>query len=286
MSVTIVTDSTCYIPNKLLTSNKIKVVSLDIQSKNHTMKETEIDNSTFYKDLLSTPTLPTSSQPPVGDFLDVFDKELQDNNDILGIFISSELSGTLRSAEVAKRMILESNPNSNIHLIDSRTTAMELGIYVLEASRLATRGNTLNEIVESIELSIKRTRLLFAPDTLSYLEKGGRIGKAGALLAETLKIKPILTLKDGEVTVLKKVRTHKRLLQELCSIFKSDSDKYGISEIFVHHINSEEDGLHLASEIEKITGNSPLLIPIGPVIGLHAGPGTIGLAYRTNEEIK
>lgn len=286
MSIKIVTDSTCYIPNELLTSNEIEVVSLSIQSKDKTVRETEIDNSTFYENLLAAPVLPTSSQPPVADFLDVFNQMIQDNHDILGIFISSELSGTLASAEVAKRMILETNSNSNIQLIDSRTTAMELGIYVLEATRLAAEGHTLNEITESITLALKKTRLLFAPYTLHYLEKGGRIGKASALLANTIKIKPILTLQNGEVTIFNKVRTHKRLLHELCRIFYHDIEQCGISEIFVHHINSEEDGLFLASEIEKTTGIKPILVPIGPVIGLHVGPGTIGLAYRTNEVIK
>lgn len=278
-SLKIVTDSTSYIPEYLRKELDISVVSLGVNFSNESSKEEDIDNSVFYEKISKSDVLPTSSQPSPHDFYKVFEKHVQNNNSIVGIFISSDMSGTYSTAILAKKMIMEKYPDAAIEILDSRSNCMQMGFAVLAAAASAKFGNPIEQVVGAAKKIINCSRFLFVPDTLEYLKKGGRIGGAAALLGTILQIRPILTVVDGKTTVIEKVRTKTKAIQKIIDILCQDVQQKGLGEVVVHHINSEKEGIKLAQTIkEKLSINVPVY-PIGPVIGLHVGPGAVGVAY-------
>jgi DegV family protein with EDD domain len=183
-------------------------------------------------------------------------------------------------------MILERYPEAQIEVVDSRSNSMELGFAVLAGAKAAKAGQPLLEVVREIDRMIRRTRFVFAPEVLDYLRKGGRIGGAAALLGSLLQIKPILTVNNGKTAVLAKVRTKARAFEEMIRVFLDDVRQKGLGEVYIHHINNES-GAHKMSELIKKSFDCPISIcSIGPVIGLHVGPGTLGLVYYTNEDLR
>ncbi len=285
MAVKIVTDSTSYIPKKLIDEYDIAVVSLSVVFEDEVFKEDEISNQDFYSKLTETMKIPTSSQPSVADFYQAFEREIKAGNEIVGVFISSKMSGTYSTAELVKRMILEEYPTAKIKLIDSMSNSMQLGFATLAAAKVAAAGGTLEEVLAETKKNLTRSKFIFIPDTLEYLRIGGRIGTASALLGSLLQIKPILTVVDGSTAVLGKIRTKKSAMEAMLQIFLNDVERFGIGEAIVHHINVEEEAIEYAAQIKKHINQEVATIPIGPVIGTHVGPGAIGIAYYTEREI-
>ncbi|MFA9398917.1 MAG: DegV family protein [Clostridiaceae bacterium] len=286
MGIKIVTDSTSYIPKELLDKFNISVASLNVMFKSDSYKEVDIDNNWFYKKMDKENCIPTSSQPSVTEFINIFEEGVSQGNEVLGIFITSKMSGTFQTANLAKNIILETYKDANIVLIESNSNSMELGFSVLEAARAAYRGESFESVIERTKENINKTRFVFAPDTLKYLEKGGRIGKASSLIGSVLKIRPILTVKKGEVIVKDKVRTTKKAVKRIVEIFIEDIEKYDYVDAIIHHINCEEEAKKIKQYIFEVTGKNVLIGSIGPVIGLHVGPGAIGMAYITKEKIE
>ncbi|MFZ5643084.1 MAG: DegV family protein [Bacillota bacterium] len=284
MPVKVVTDSTSYIPKILREELDISVVSLSVNFGVETYKEEEIDNLTFYKKMEESNSIPTSSQPVPQDMYNIFESLVKEGNEVVGIFISSDMSGTCSSAELAKKMIMDRYPGALIEIVDSRSNCMELGFAVLVAARAAKKGKTIDEVVGEARRIIARSRFLFVPDTLEYLRKGGRIGGAAALIGSILQIRPILTVIDGKTAVLTKVRTKVKAVQAILDQLYEDVRLKGLGEIVVHHINNEIEGIKLASIIEEKLSIKVPVFSVGPVIGLHVGPGSIGLAYYTERE--
>ena len=278
MAIKIVTDSTSYIPKKYLEKYDISVVSLNILLKNTNRRETSISNQTFYKEMEEAKEFAVSSQPTPEEFYDVFDKIAKNGDDIIGIFISSEMSGTYSTANLVKNMILEKY-DINIEIIDSRTNCMQMGFIVLEAAKYAKLGKSMNEILDITKNTIKNSRFVFSPSVLDYLKKGGRIGSASALIGNLFKIKPILTVNNGKTDVLAKVRTKKKAVSTMIDILMNDLKEKELGGVIVHHINCEEDGLTLAKTLEEKLNMKVDIQDIGPVIGSHVGPGSIGIAY-------
>ena len=278
MAIKIVTDSTSYIPKKYLEKYDISVVSLNILLKNTNRRETSISNQTFYKEMEEAKEFAVSSQPTPEEFYDVFDKIAKNGDDIVGIFISSEMSGTYSTANLVKNMILEKY-DINIEIIDSRTNCMQMGFIVLEAAKHAKFGKSMNEILDIANNTIKNSRFVFSPSVLDYLKKGGRIGSASALIGNLFQIKPILTVNNGKTDVLAKVRTKKKAVSTMIDILMNDLKEKEIGGVIVHHINCEEDGLTLAKTLEEKLNMKVDIQDIGPVIGSHVGPGSIGIAY-------
>lgn len=278
MAIKIVTDSTSYIPKKYLEKYDISVVSLNILLKNTNRRETSISNQTFYKEMEEAKEFAVSSQPTPEEFYDVFDKIAKDGDDIVGIFISSEMSGTYSTANLVKNMILEKY-DINIEIIDSRTNCMQMGFIVLEAAKHAKFGKSMNEILDIANNTIKNSRFVFSPSVLDYLKKGGRIGSASALIGNLFQIKPILTVNNGKTDVLAKVRTKKKAVSTMIDILMNDLKEKELGGVIVHHINCEEDGLTLAKTLEEKLNMKVDIQDIGPVIGSHVGPGSIGIAY-------
>ena len=281
MSIKIITDSTSYIPDEYIDKFDIKVVSLNVFMDNENYRELELDNKTFYTKMDSLSEIPKSSQPTPDEMLNIFKTEVENGNSILGIFLSSQMSGTYSNANLIKNMILEDYPNAEIHILDSKTNCMQMGFAVIEAARLANEGKSMQEVIDIANKVLLNSKFLFSPETLEYLKKGGRIGSASALLGSLLQIKPILTVTDGTTSVFTKVRTRKKAIEKLLSSFFEDIDTHGFGDVIVHHINCEEEGLALAKRIEEKINTKVKIQSIGPVIGLHVGPGSIGIAYYT-----
>lgn len=280
MTVTILTDSTSYLGEEIKKALNIKMVSLNLSFGHESIREVDIDNDRFYK-MMVTNGIPTSSQPSVGDIqkemLDVIEK----GNSLCCIFISSDMSGTLSAAQIAKDMVLEKHANALIEIIDSRSNCMQLGFAVVMAARAAKAGQTLEQVKQTSLETIKRSRFLFIPENLDYLKKGGRIGGASALIGNMFKIIPILTVENGKTTILMKVRTKKNAVLAMTDKMMQDISDYGLGEMVVLHINCLNEATELAKVLKQKLQVTIDIMDIGPVIGLHVGPGTIAIAYYT-----
>ena len=283
MSIQLITDSTAYIPELLLKEHQIHVVSLGVHYDDKHRDETEMDYGKFYQHLKKNNVLPTSSQPPVEKFVTFFTNAAKAGESVIGVFISSDMSGTYSTASMARDMVLDQHPEADIHLIDSRTNCMEMGFAVLEAATLRETNRTALEIATSITGFVQRSRFVFVPKTLDYLKKGGRIGGASALIGSVLKILPILTVEEGKTAILTKVRTQGKAIKTMVDEMMTDFEKYGCGQVAVHHIHDEDAGNALAEKLSKKINRKVPVIPIGPVIGLHVGPGTVGIAYTTQK---
>ena len=191
------------------------------------------------------------------------------------------MSGTFSTSNLVKEMILEKYPNANIVMLDSRSNCMQAGYAILEAAKAAADNKSLDEVVSIAKSVIENSKFIFVPDTLDYLKKGGRIGGAAALFGSLLQIKPILTVTDGKTTVLTKVRTKKKAIDKIIDTVMEQNLKSPIKGLIVHHINCESEGQELANKLQDKLGISNIKIQsIGPIIGLHVGPGSIGVAYH------
>lgn len=281
MAIKIVTDSTSYISDEYIKKYDIKLVSLNVIINGVSSREIDIENEVFYEEIKNSKEIPKSSQPIPEEMLNTFREIVEDGDSIVGIFLSSKMSGTYSNANMIKDMILEDYPDAEIHILDSKTNCMQMGFAVIEAARTASEGKSINEVINAANHVINNSRFLFTPETLEYLKKGGRIGGAAALFGNVLQIKPILTVVNGETSVFKKVRTRKKAIEEIVKTVLEEIEAKGLGDIVVHHINCQEDGLKLAKALENKLGKKVEIQSIGPVIGVHVGPGSIGIAYYT-----
>ncbi|SDY65164.1 DegV family protein [Tindallia californiensis] len=281
MTIQLITDSTAYIPCHLIKKYNIQVVSLSVQLNGLTKEETTVEHGAFYQELSQSKEWATSSQPTLETFLTLFQKAIDKRKEIFGVFLSSAMSGTYQTARMAKQMILEKEPSAKIHLIDSQTNCMQMGFAVLEAAKLIEEGLDTKEVIQQVQNFVNRSRFLFAPLSLQYLRKGGRIGGAAAFIGSVLRIVPILTVENGRTSVFNKVRTQKKAQSTMVQAVLEDFQQYGEGDLVVHHINDETAGHALASKLSEPFNREIPVLPIGPVIGLHVGPGTVGIAYYT-----
>ncbi|WP_105617179.1 DegV family protein [Vallitalea okinawensis] len=283
MSIKIITDSTCYIPEHLVEKYNIDIISLNLFWDDKTIKETEMDNNAFYNLLATKDVFPKSSQPAIQDVIDTFEKNIIEGDEIIGIFLSSKMSGTYQSTHMVKEQLLVKYPEAKIHLIDSLSNSMELGYVALKAAELASLGQSANDIINASKDIIMKSKFIFMPGTLEYLRRGGRIGRANALVGSLLRITPLLTVEDGVTSVLSKVRTKKKAIDTMTTYVEEQINTFGLGDIIVHHIQNECEAKTLAKRLEKIVGQPVDICSIGPVIGAHVGPGAIGIVYYTKE---
>lgn len=279
--IKIYTDSTSYLQEHLIKDFNISILPLSVFINGENYLETEISNEKFFHLVDICDEFPKSSQPSTGYIEQLFRADVAQGNTIVGVFISSLMSGTFSAVNLVKNMMEEEYPDSKIHLIDSKSNCYQLGLAVLAGAQAAHDGLNVDEVIHAINETILRTRFIFIPYTLHYLEKGGRIGKASALLGNILHLIPILTVIDGETNSMQKVRTYKKAMKKLVAILLKDVEKLGISKIIVTHINAIEQANNLIDEIKKSLDIDVEISHIGPVIGAHVGPGSLGIIYKT-----
>ena len=281
MSIKIIADSTCYLPQEYIDKYKISIASLNVLINGNSYRETDLSNDWFYNEMAKSSTIPTSSQPSIEELYNIVESIVKNGDDVVGIFLSSDMSGTFSTSNLVKNMIIENYPNAKIVMIDSRSNCMQAGFAVLEAAKAANENKSLDEVVSIAKNVIKNSKFIFVPETLDYLKKGGRIGSAAALLGSLLQIKPILTVEDGKTTVFTKVRTKNKAIDKIVNTVLEQNLKSPIKGIIVHHINCQSEGQELADRLKNSLGLENVKIQsIGPIIGLHVGPGSIGVAYH------
>ncbi|MGL5634108.1 MAG: DegV family protein [Sarcina sp.] len=284
MAIKIITDSTSYIPKEYIDKYDIRIVSLNVIMDGVSEREVEVDDEEFYRKLAVVGKFPTSSQPAMDEFENTFLDVAKNGDDILGIFLSSKMSGTYSTAHLIKEMVKEKYPNTNIEIVDSMNTTMSMGFLVVEAAKLATETDkSLEEIKVYIEDMKKRTDIMFIPGSLNHLKKGGRIGAASALIGSILRITPILHVVDGSVEVLDKIRTHKKAVNKMFEIVTEFKNNDNLGDAVVYHILNEEEAIQMRDRLKEELGVDCHIMDIGPIIGLHVGPKSVGIAYYTKK---
>ena len=276
--VAIVTDSTSAIPDSIARENNLTIVPLNLIWDGKTYLDgIEITPTKFYEMLIKSDTLPTTSQPSVGMFVETYKKLIDQGYDILTIVISAKLSGTYQSAIQAA----EDFPKNRISVLDSLQGSMPLALVVLMTAQAAQHGATLLECTNLAKDLCQRVRTLFVLDTLEYLHKGGRIGGAARLIGTALQMKPILELKDGAIDTFDKVRTFKKAISRVFEVLEEELGKQGTIEYLgVVTANTPEVGDELlAMAHQRFHVRNEISGVISPVIGAHVGPGAIALAY-------
>ena len=285
MAVQILTDSTSYLTEAIRKELSIRMVSLNIYFGDISMREMDIDNENFYE-MMATKGIPTSSQPAIGELYNEMISVVEGGDSLCCIFLSSDMSGTFATGKIAKEMVLEKYPDAKIEIVDSRSNCMQLGFAVIQAARAAKQGKELDQVKEAALENIKRSRFLFIPDNLEYLKKGGRIGGAGALIGNLFKIIPILTVEEGKTSILAKVRMKEKAVLTMVERMLQDIKQYGLGGIAVLHINCLKEAKDLSQMIRDKLKVDIDISDIGPVIGLHVGPGTVAIAYYTERDMR
>jgi len=265
--------------------NDITVMPLSVTIDDKDFLETEISNDTFYKSIKEAKALPKSNPLSVDDIKNAFEKELAEGNSILAILISAKLSETYENACTAKKKLLGKYPRSNITIIDSQSGGMQEGLAVLAAAETAKSGAWLEDVVKAADSTIHHTKFIFMPETLKYLEYGGKLRRGQAIIGNALQIIPILTAANGEIAPLESVRTKSKALNRIIEIFKTDISKYGVRKIIIHHIDAIDTAQVLADQISEIASLEATICEIGAVIGANVGPGSVGIVYETIEAL-
>ncbi len=282
--VRIVTDSTAALPAALrIAYPEIGVVPLTIHFGPASYREDiDLDAAAFYSLLTTSPYHPTTSQPSPGDFLAAYQPLLREGHEVVSVHISSNLSGTVASAQAARGMA-----SGTVEVVDAQQTAMGLGFMALEGARLARAGGDRQSILERMKALKEGISVFFLVDTLEYLRRGGRIGSAQALVGSILKVKPILTVRGGRIELLEKVVSRKRALARLYQLIEEARHRYPQAEahLAVHEGGAPEEGKALLGRLTEIlqpveTYSSTL----GGVLGIHAGPGLVGCVFYFEEE--
>lgn len=280
MTVKIVTDSLSDIESDMAGEMGITVVPLYVRFGEKVYRDrVEITTDEFYHRLVHDDVLPTTTQPSPGDFLEVFNKLVKETDEILVIVVSSKLSGTYQSALQAKSMV---EGKCRIEVIDSETVIMGLGLIVLSAAKAARDGAGLDELVDLVRGAMPRSHAIMSFDTLKYLAKGGRIGRAQGLLGALLSFKPILTVKEGVVSPVTKVRTKSAGMDYLCNFVAGFSK---IEELAVEYATTPDDADELIKRISSLFPEERIYrATVSPVIGTYTGPNVLSVSVLTAKE--
>jgi DegV family protein with EDD domain len=279
----IVLDSTADFPDGPKRFANWRIVPLYVRFGETSYKDyVELGPEAFYEQLRTSPVVPTTSQPTPGDFLAVYEELTPRYERILSLQISSTLSGTFASAEAAAEML----GGSAVRVIDTSTVAAAIALLALAVQRRLDRGTTDEEIDALVARFKAEHHLLFTVETLEYLAKGGRIGRAAALAGTLLNVKPILTIRDGEVVPLKKVRGQQKAFDEFRAIFEASSTDSPSLRVGMAHAAAPER-LHALEELVAATrpqAQVDAATVLGAVVGTHAGPGTVGFFWFDDPE--
>jgi DegV family protein with EDD domain len=275
--IVVVTDSSAYIPEEALGDLNIPVIPVWLIWGDERFRDgVDIDPPTFYRRLRESEVFPTTSQPSAGEFEGFFQQVGAEADAIVGVFLTSKLSGTMASAQAAQMEL----PELNIRIVDSLSVSMGLGFVVLAAARAAAAGRSLDDVVAVAEEMRDRIHLLFVVDTLEYLHRGGRIGGAKWLLGTALNIKPLLHFVDGTIEPLVQVRTKRKAVAQMLDVVEERLGGRRMAEASVVDANSPEEGDAVAELVKERFGISTVYRTVlSPAIGTHGGPGTLAIGF-------
>ena len=274
MTVRVVTDSTADLPRQVAEELGIAVVPLHIHFGEETFQDgVSISTEGFYNLLTTGDILPKTSAPSSGMFIETYEQLAQETDEIVSIHISTKLSATHASAMVAREGV---ETPCRIEVVDSLSASIGLGLQVVRAAEMARAGASLDDIVEDACSTVQRTQLFGVVDTLEYLHKGGRIGRAATYLGSVLNVKPIIGVREGIVHPIERVRGRERALDRICEMV---AGFHSIASLAVAHTTTEDEMEQLASRLSQFyPGDDILRTRCGATLGTYLGPGTLCVA--------
>ncbi|KDN93064.1 DegV family protein [Bacillus velezensis] len=278
MKIAVVTDSTAYIPKEMREEHHIHMIPLQVVFGEKTFREeTELDWRSFYKEVKNHDELPTTSQPPFGELIALYEELGKTYDAVISIHLSSGISGTYNSAASANTMV----DHIKVYPFDSEISCLAQGFYALKAAQLIKDGvDSPEEIIKELEEMKKTVRAYFMVDDLSHLQRGGRLSSAQAFIGGLLKVKPILHFDNKVIVPFEKIRTRKKAISRIFELFGEDASKGIPMRAAVIHANREEEA---ADIIQELSGKYPHVefynSYFGAVIGTHLGEGAIGIGW-------
>lgn len=277
MKIAVVTDSTAYIPQYIIDQLNISVIPLSVNFGDETYREDiDITSEQFYAKMIETKILPTTSQPAIGAFIELYEALEKDYDAVISVHLSKKFSGTFEAAKSAGNMM----KRLKVYPYDSELSAMPQGFYAIRAAELAKEGKDVAEIIEQLDQMKANTRAYFMVDDLSHLQRGGRLTGAQAILGSLLNIKPILHIVDGLIVPYEKIRTRKRAINKIMTMLRDDAQTKRVKRVVFIHANNEDSAIHLRDEFAKDYPEIETIIShFGPVIGTHLGEGSIGVSW-------
>ena len=278
MTIKIITDSTSDLPLDLAESLGITIVPANVIFGQEQFKDRiEMSPAQFYERLVDSPVHPTTSAPSIGQFVEAYESVAPDADGIVSVHVSAKLSATYNAAVQASEQVSLDCP---IEVIDSEQATFGLGLPVIAAATSAADGADFNTVVKVARSANERSRCIALFDTLEYLQRGGRIGKAQAMVGSILRIKPMIIVRDGEVQPLGKARTYAKGLAQIQQVARD----FGPAEnLCVMYSTDEDAARQLADSISDLLpeGQDPIVAPLGPGVGAHVGPGAVGIVSLT-----
>ena len=277
--IAIVTDSTTGIPKEYLDRYKITIVPQVLIWGNQTFEDgVDIQPDEFYQKLSTTKVMPTTSQVSIINMQKAFSGLLDEGYDVLGLFLSAKLSGTIQSALQGREAL--SSGKDKVEIMDSNATSMALGLQVLAVARASAEGASASECQALAKKARMSTGIYFVVETLEFLHRGGRIGGAARLLGTALNLKPILALQDGKVEAIERIRTKSKAVERLIQIIAEQTAGKAPVRLAVLHANVPAEGQDILERATKLINPvESIFSSLSPVVGAHTGPGTVGLAY-------
>ena len=281
MSVRVVTDSTADLAPQLVQMHNIGVVPLTVVFGDEVYKEgLEMTPDVFYERLPGAKPMPTTSAPSVGDFLEVYKEALKTTDEIVSVHLSSKLSATYSAACQAAAQLADEG--ARIDVIDTQTVSLGIGFMTVAAAKAAAQGASVEEIRRLVESMIPRMHVFVVLDTLEYVRRGGRIGRARAFLGAVMRVKPILSFRGGEVHPEERVRTKSLALERMFQIATSYARA---TDVGIGYSTNAQEAEELRRRLEAALPGAKIHVArLGPVLGVHGGPGTLGIGVLEGEE--
>lgn len=278
LKIAIVTDSASNVPAEVAHELGIRVVPLYIIFGDESYLDgVDLDAPSFYAKLKTSSVIPSTSQPTPAAFMEIYNELLKEHDYIFSIHASSELSGTYQSAMLARAGL----DQARVEVIDSRLATVCQAFVVIEAARAVVRGASVDKVRQRITEVMASVRLLFVVDTLEYLQKNGRIGKAASLVGSLLSLKPILTLEDGVVAAREKALGSRKAFSRVVQLMQDEIGSAPVSIMAVHS-GAPDKAEELVQEAQAHFNCVEIgVTDVGPVIGAHTGPGAAGIAWHT-----
>ena len=277
MNIAVVSDSTGYIPEDLLKKYNIYTIPLSVVFGEESYREgIDITTEQFYQKIKEIKDLPSTSQPSIGSFVQLFEQLSESYDAVISIHLSKRFSGTYDVAVSAGKMV----DNLEVFAFDTALSAMPQGLFAIAASELATKGKTAEEIIAYLEAMKKKTYTYFMVEDLSHLERGGRLNKGQALIGSLLNIKPVLHIVDGLIVPFEKIRTRKKALNRIMSMLEEDVQHQKVKRVVFIHANNLAKVKEIQREFsEKHPEIETIISYFGPVIGTHLGEGSLGFSW-------